>query len=204
MAFWMVLSSVLAIGGIADDLTEKKEVITREESPMRVLFNFEGDGRRWRVIDDGVMGGLSEGTWAVSQGLGVFSGMLSLENNGGFSSVRSDGVGPSCSGVTSFLIRVKGDGRSYQFRVRDSMAFDGASYRMTFDTEAGVWQEIVLPLEGFEASFRGRVLGDYPALAGEKVTTVGFLLADKQPGLFRLEVDWIKVRVRTEAENVPE
>lgn len=201
MTFWMVLSSVFIIGGMADELAEVKEITTGKELSMRILFDFEEVGRRWRIIDDGVMGGRSEGKWTVSQGLGTFSGMLSLENNGGFSSVRSDGIGPSCADATGFSIRVKGDGRRYQFRVRDSMAFDGASYRMTFDTEAGVWQEIVLPLEGFEASFRGRVLGDYPALAGENVTTVGFLLADKRPGLFRLEVDWIKALVTKEADR---
>lgn len=173
---------------------EAENIMLAKEISMFCLYGFDGDGSRWRIIDDGVMGGRSQGDWAERDGVGFFSGTLSLENNGGFSSVRSDRLLASCTGATAFRIRVKGDGRTYQFRVRSSAAFDGASYRLAFDTKAGEWQEIDLPLEAFEASFRGRVLDDYPALVGEKVVTVGFLLADKNPGAFQLEVDWIKVR----------
>lgn len=158
----------------------------------RVLFQFEDDARAWRIIDDGVMGGVSRGNWGVEEGRGVFRGTLSLENNGGFSSVRSAPLAESPAGATGFRLRVKGDGRTYQFRVRTDPNFDGIAYRAEFATRAGEWQEIELPLEAFQAVFRGRVLPDQPPLTGEDAVTVGFLLADKQPGAFRLEVDWIE------------
>jgi NADH dehydrogenase [ubiquinone] 1 alpha subcomplex assembly factor 1 len=41
-------------------------------------------------------------------------------------------------------------------------------------------------------TFRGRVLSGEPPLDPAKVTSVGFLIADKQDGPFRLEVAWIK------------
>ena len=194
MTTWVVLSSLWAVLGGAAEAEEKKQAAPAEETPMISLYDFDGDARRWRIIDDGVMGGRSQGNWALDAGVGVFSGTLSLENNGGFSSVRSDSLSVSCAGATAFRVRVKGDGRPYQFRVRSSAAFDGASYQLSFDTKAGEWQEIDLPLEDFKAAFRGRVLGDYPALEGDKVVTVGFLLADKNPGSFQLEVDWIKAQ----------
>ena len=203
MATLVVLTGLAALlAGAAADV-EEKQAAPAKETPMISLYDFDGDAQRWRIVDDGVMGGRSQGNWDSSAGVGVFSGTLSLENNGGFSSVRSDNVVASCAGATAFRIRVKGDGRTYQFRVRSSAAFDGASYRLMFDTKAGEWQEIDLPLENFEASFRGRVLGDYPALEGEKVVTVGFLLADKNPGGFQLEVDWIKAKTTGTPDAAP-
>jgi len=160
---------------------------------MTELFGFQEATPAWRIIDDGVMGGRSQGTWQLEGGVGVFAGNLSLENNGGFSSVRSAPLAHSPSGATGFRLRVKGDGRTYQFRVRTDASFDGASYRAEFTTRDGEWLEIDLALEAFDAVFRGSVLRDYPPLRGEEVVTVGFLLADKKAGPFQLEVDWIGV-----------
>lgn len=161
------------------------------KAEQMVLFDFTASDAPWRIIDDGVMGGTSQGAWRVADGKGVFAGNLSLENNGGFSSVRSQSIDVDCTGGTAFRIRVKGDGRCYQFRVRTTEAFDGPIYRLHFDTIEDEWKEIELPLADFEASFRGRVLTGRPPLAGKDVVTVGFLLADKKAGPFRLEVDWI-------------
>lgn len=158
---------------------------------MQVLFEFDEPTTTWSIIDDGVMGGLSRGRWQVVEGTGVFQGELSLENNGGFSSVRSAPLDKAPVGATGFRLRVKGDGRRYQFRVRTDGNFDGVSYRSEFETTKDEWREVALELKEFAAVFRGNVLKDYPALSADRVVTVGFLLADKTPGSFRLEVDWI-------------
>ena len=43
----------------------------------------------WWVINDTVMGGRSSSSWQLSEhDIGVFQGSVSLENNGGFASVR--------------------------------------------------------------------------------------------------------------------
>lgn len=163
-----------------------------EETPqMQVLFEFDEPTTTWSIIDDGVMGGLSRGSWKVEEGKGIFQGELSLENNGGFSYVRSAPLDAAPAGATGFRLRVKGDGRGYQFRVRTDGNFDGVSYRAEFETKKEEWQEVTLDLKEFAAVFRGNVLKDYPPLSADRVVTVGFLLADKTPGAFRLEVDWI-------------
>ena len=52
-------------------------------------FNKQSDLKNWIIIDDVVMGGKSSGSFELSaQGHGVFKGSISLDNNGGFSSVR--------------------------------------------------------------------------------------------------------------------
>lgn len=158
---------------------------------MQRILDFSYGRENWIVINDGVMGGCSRGHWSLEEGVGVFSGALSLENNGGFTSVRSAPLASPPVGANAFRIRVRGDGRCYQFRVRPDNQYDGASYRAEFRTRAGEWEEFDLPLKEFQAVFRGMILRDFPPLTAASVTTVGFLLADKQPGEFRLEVAWI-------------
>ena len=56
---------------------------------VKVDFGKIKDSKRWNIINDGVMGGLSEGkTWTTDDSV-TFQGTVSLENNGGFSSYRS-------------------------------------------------------------------------------------------------------------------
>ena len=85
------------------------------------IYNFNKDASTagWRVIDDGVMGGLSKGKLRVNdKGHGVYSGTVSIENNGGFSSLRYRFEAKSVADYTSVTLRVKGDGKRYQFRVK--------------------------------------------------------------------------------------
>lgn len=148
----------------------------------------------WRSVDDDVMGGVSDGTFTVTPAeTGVFSGELSLENNGGFASVRRNVEDVDLAGARAIALRVKGDGRPYQFRLQTKTANDSISYRAEFETNADEWTEVSLPVADFEPVFRGKVVADAPELKPNEVKQIGFLLADKQPGNFRLETDWIRI-----------
>jgi len=145
---------------------------------------------RWFCVNDTVMGGVSSSRVALA-GDGVrFSGELSLENNGGFTSVRTQPAELDLGGVTGFAVRVRGDGRSYDFTVRRSdVPIRGGSYRARIETRAGEEQTFRLPLSAFEATAFGRPVSA-PPLSGapERISSVGFLLADKQPGDFSLQI----------------
>ena len=156
------------------------------------IVDFGPESGVWRNIDDVVMGGVSSSGMRIEGDVAVFSGTLYLENNGGFASVRSDALEVNLEGHLGIRLRVKGDGKTYQFRIRTNAAFDGPSYQMTFETEHDVWTEVDLPFSEFVAAFRGRELPNHPPIDAGEITTVGFLIADKQEGDFRLEIDWIK------------
>ena len=57
----------------------------------KTLFDFQNatNAAAWQVVNDDVMGGESTSRFSVTNGLASFQGKVSLENNGGFASVRS-------------------------------------------------------------------------------------------------------------------
>lgn len=147
----------------------------------------------WRTVNDTVMGGTSQSTFSITpNNTGVFSGDLSLENNGGFSSVRRPLTAGELAGAEAVVLRVKGDDRPYQLRLRMNRRENAVSYRSVFDTTDGEWMTIRLPLQTFEPVFRGRMVEDAPELVAGSIQEIGLFLADNQPGDFRLEVDWIR------------
>jgi monofunctional biosynthetic peptidoglycan transglycosylase len=161
---------------------------------MRTIVQFdESATSRWTVVNDDVMGGRSTSEMDVtSEATGLFTGFVSLENNGGFASTRAD-LGPlDLSAFRGVRVRVRGDGRRYQFRLRTDDSSDGVAYRALFDTRPGEWLEVELPFRAFEPSFRGRRPPGVGPLDPARVRQLGFLIADRKEGPFRLEVAWIK------------
>jgi monofunctional biosynthetic peptidoglycan transglycosylase len=90
------------------------------------------------------------------------------------------------------VVRVKGDGRRYMLRLRTDRYLDGPAYESGFDTSAETWITVRVPFRDFVPTFRGRRLRNIPAIDGADVRQIGFMLADKQAGPFRLEIDWVK------------
>lgn len=158
-----------------------------------VLFDFNKnvDTSSWAVVDDGVMGGKSAGEFKLNnEGNAVFSGTVSLANNGGFSSLRCRLQETALKQYSKFSIRLKGDGKRYQFRIKSS-AQNYYSYIAYFDTTSE-WQVIEIPFEELSPWFRGRKLNqaNFP---GDYVEEMGFLIGNKKAERFKLEIDKIEV-----------
>lgn len=155
-------------------------------------FNKKSDTTNWKSVDDGVMGGLSSSTFSIDEdGDGKFTGTVSTENNGGFCSVRYFFKPISLKGNTIFCLRLKGDGKKYQFRVK-SKASDYFSYIYEFQTTRD-WQTIQIPITEMYASFRGRTL-NLPNYDGMSLEEIAFLIGNKQNENFKLLIDKIEVK----------
>ena len=155
-------------------------------------FNSDVNNKDWRIVDDVVMGGRSQGSFTLSEdGHGLFSGKVSLENYGGFSSVRHVVTDLNIQGNSVFVIRLKGDGKNYQFRTK-SNRYQRHSYIGEFKTN-GEWQEITIEIEDMYPAFRGRKL-KMPPYPGNELAEIAFLIGNKKAESFRLEIDWIKMR----------
>lgn len=151
-----------------------------------MLLALELDPGAWRSVNDGVMGGVSSGGIEASPDGLVFEGELSLENNGGFASVRRL-IEADVSAAAGLQLRVRGDGRTYQVRLRRDDRFDGIAWRAEFRSSTR-WQTVTLDFNDFEPVFRGRRVADAGPVVPAKIRQIGFMVADKTAGPFRLEI----------------
>ena len=140
------------------------------------------------ITNDGVMGGLSKGkVTKTEEGTYLFSGDLSLENNGGFSSLRMNGGDWNLDGWRGIEIEVKGDGRTYDLRVTTDETYrdSSVSFSGKFETKKDEWTKVRVPFSSLKASWRGRELDREfdPA----KIESLGITIADKVQGPFKLE-----------------
>jgi monofunctional biosynthetic peptidoglycan transglycosylase len=143
----------------------------------------------WQPINDGVMGGVSSSSAQLTAaGTLVFSGTVSLENNGGFASIRSSGAAGPSPAARGITLTVHGDGKRYKLNLRTSGAFDSVQYQAAFDTRADKWETIRIPFGEFRPVFRGRAVTDAPPLDPQHIVSVGFLISNRQTGPFRLEI----------------
>ncbi len=157
------------------------------------IYDFSSDSKKdWQIVDDRVMGGVSQGGYQINEeGNGVFSGHVSLDNNGGFSSLRHPMEATNVKNYKKVVLRVKGDKKKYQFRLKTNNS-DYYSYIQTFNT-SGEWEEIEIPFKDFSPSFRGRAL-DMPNFPGLYIEEMRFLIANYKEEDFRLEIDWIALK----------
>ena len=154
-------------------------------------FNQEADIQDWNVVDDVVMGGRSSSQFKLNaDGFGVFEGNVSLANNGGFSSVRYQFEKTEVTNYTKIKIRLKGDGKDYQFRVKNNSS-NYYSYITTFST-TNEWQDIEIVLKDMYPSFRGRRLNT-PNFSHNYIEDLVFLIADKKNESFKLIIDTIEL-----------
>ena len=144
----------------------------------------------WQAINDGVMGGISAGRIVESETGLRFEGELSLENNGGFASVRRV-VDADLSETGGVRLKLRGDGRNYQFRLRQDNRFDGIAWRAQFST-SGEWEIVELDFSRFQPVFRGRPVPEAGPVLPSRIRQLGFMLADGQPGPFALELSSIE------------
>jgi hypothetical protein len=114
-------------------------------------------GTPWRLVTDGVMGGLSAGGLTLAQVDGrralCLRGEVSLENNGGFVQAALD-LAPrgdlDARAYTGVRLLVRGNGETYNLHLKTAdLSLPWQSYRSSFET-GPEWREIRLPFSGFE------------------------------------------------------
>lgn len=158
-----------------------------------VLFHSQNNSNlsQWQVLNDVVMGGRSQANFGVNnQGFAEFSGHVSLENNGGFSSVKYPLSPINITNFNKLVIKIKGDNKRYQLRLKTNK-LDAHSYITYFET-SGLWQELEFLFADFYPTYRGRRL-ELPNFPGEQMEELGFMIANKKAQDFKLEIAQIRI-----------
>tara|TARA_R110000796_G_scaffold210102_1_gene326370 strand:- start:1206 stop:1700 length:495 start_codon:yes stop_codon:yes gene_type:complete len=161
---------------------------------MTLTFNNPCEQQRWYSVDDGVMGGVSQSGFRVINGEGRFHGEVSLENGGGFASVRREpqDFESTLADAQGIALTVRGDGRTYQLRLKSTSLGDASAYRVKFTPAQNSWETLHFPWSAFEAVRRGALLSDAPAVTPSEIHQLGFLIADRTAGSFCLQVKRIE------------
>lgn len=158
---------------------------------MKDIYNFSNHStiKEWRIVNDGVMGGISKSSMVLSEaGHGKFSGHVSLANNGGFASTQLNTKIKLSGEKTSIVLRIKGDRKNYEFRLKGSIS-QSQSYVHQFGT-SGEWEIIRLEIMEFYPQYRGRKM-NIPNFNFASIEQVSFMIANKQDEDFELLIDWI-------------
>ena len=170
---------------LSGDLGEPKEF---KEARMIADFKTEDSSLFWSVVNDGVMGGISRGdVYVTNESCLFFTGSISLENNGGFSSIRSFGENFDLADWKGIELKVRGDGRKYYFTSR-SGRFD---FWHPLETKKDEWVTVRIPFKSFYATTFGRRIPGI-RLNPKSLSSFGIMLFDKKDGPFTIELDYIK------------
>jgi monofunctional biosynthetic peptidoglycan transglycosylase len=136
------------------------------------------------VVNDGVMGGVSQSRISYDSEGAVFEGVVSLDNGGGFASVRSPIVIPV--GTNALNVTIRGDEKLYKLVLRTDASPRSPLYQAEFFATRE-WKTHHFVPSDFKASFRGRPV-DAPALDFSATKEIGMLIANQQAGNFRLQL----------------
>lgn len=96
---------------------------------------------------------------------------------------------------THLLMRVRGDGRTYQVVLNMSRHYDlqwNDQYSYGLFTRGGpYWQIAKIPFSKFYLSSKGRIQDKQEAIQLNSIASLGITVADANPGSFQLELDYI-------------
>lgn len=154
----------------------------------KLSFNDSVSLPQWAIVNDTVMGGRSNAEIKVTAQHHEFAGSVSLENNGGFASVRYL-VGDTLPMTDRVSLRVKGDGKLYQLRFRMKGAYNSVAYSVSFQTVADEWQTFTFLTNDFQPVWRGRMVRGAPELDLNNVQILSVFVSDKQTGPFQITLD---------------
>jgi len=146
---------------------------------------------KWRIVNDGVMGGLSLSKTIVKDDKIIFSGIVSLENNGGFASLRSPVKDYNFEVFSGIEIKLKGYGKRYSVSMKETSYFNGYFYTSSFETKKDEWIVVQIPFDQFKLYYFGKETDSNKKIPLNNIKEISLLIGDKQEGEFKAEIDYI-------------
>ena len=143
------------------------------------------NNNKWYIVNDDVMGGVSKGNISYINNTLIFKGEISLDNNGGFSSIRKYPKNIFVNKNNKIVLTLKGDGKTYYLRVKSNIN-DYYSYTIPFKTTNN-WEIITLQLSDFYPTFRGQKL-NMDNFNKRTIQEIGFLIGNKKNEEFKIEI----------------
>lgn len=157
-----------------------------------IIFDKNHNSKNWYITNDVVMGGVSNSNISkTKKGNLIFSGEVSLENNGGFAMTRLPLDINFSDKNSKLVLKLIGDGKKYQFRIKSKIN-QNYWYIQSFQTKKGA-EEIALNLSEFYPSFRGYKL-NLDNFSGNNIKEIAILIGNKKDEKFSLEIEKIYLK----------
>ena len=158
----------------------------------KIDFGENKDGGRWEIINDGVMGGLSEGETFMLDDCVSFTGTVSLRNNGGFSSYKSPFYQRDLSGYEKIIVKYRSKGYTMAMTLEmDKRWFLPYYKRDLADTNWKWVKEEILFSEFIKYSVGRKKAGKPTKKELESILRLGFVTNEKKASDFKIEIDYI-------------
>ncbi|MCX7546938.1 CIA30 family protein [Xanthomarina sp. F1114] len=158
-------------------------------------FGSRKDGQDWMIVNDDVMGGLSNSTMALTENSLIFRGELSFKNNGGFASIRSSDQNFDLSIYKTIHIKFRSNDRDFAFRLASSKVDSRINYKHYFSSETTDWEIMELKMNDFQQYNRGQITKTEVDVSKlNNIIRVGVMISDKKEGLFEIEIDTIEFK----------
>jgi len=166
---------------------------TNESNALEYDFGQDKSGYNWRVINDGVMGGLSRGQAKLTENSLFYTGDISLENNGGFSSLKAPFVRTDLSAFKTVVLRYRHSGHQLGLTFEWHPRFWRTYHKQILETTKGEWQTVRFDLNKIP-QFRltgptGRVMQEKDL---KRIIRIGFIASEKKSTSFEFEIDYLR------------
>ena len=195
------IQSIAPTTAVSTSVATTSTTTSPTQKPQSMIlfdFNDQNDVSDWFNQNDTVMGGVSDSATNWVNGHLVFSGNLSLDNNGGFTSTFgpvNDQLPTLTAESDAIIVTARGDGKTYLMQIRN---YDNTRYIQRFTTVDDVEQDYVLPLANFESvDWRLSVIPNAAPMNTDNIAQIGFYLLDKQVGPFEIAISMIRTNVAT-------
>jgi len=160
--------------------------------PNEIDFGQEKSGTNWQVINDGVMGGLSQGRAQLQDNTILFKGKVSLENNGGFASLKSSFQDIDLSAYKQVKIRLKNKGIAFAMTLETNRNWFYPYFKQRIQVQSEDWEVVTLSLEDFNQYRIGQKTGKQLSADDQgAIIRLGIISDEKRAGDFEIEVDYI-------------
>ena len=162
-------------------------------STLNVDFGQETGGQDWQIINDGVMGGLSKGQAELSAETMIFRGSVSLENNGGFTSLRGPLKDYDFSNFEKMTIKYRSKGQDIAFRMQLDERWFIPNFKTNLPDTNNEWQTMTTPLSEFGQYRIGKPTGRKMSPKDmADIIRLGFITNSKKASDFEFEVDFVR------------
>ncbi|PBC33826.1 complex I intermediate-associated protein 30, mitochondrial [Apis cerana] len=189
------------------------------ENEIDIVWKFDGSQKsldQWIVNSDSdyKYGYSSAKLELSSHGYGIFHGILNttpvkdgITTDSGYCNITTIPKFKSFYRIDKYdwseyneiVLRVKGDGRTYMLNIlQKGTQFKNFTYHYFMYTRGGPhWQIVRIPFSKFVVCNKGQINENQYRLLESTVTNFGITIADKIPGSFKLEIDYIGVCYNT-------